>query len=169
MVYFAFDVHRVLPINWQWFYASMIIVLFIFLFQGVWGLFFYSVRDPLLKGMLTISITSICMLGWYQISSMNRKSEALSFLLLNNRKLKEVIVSEKNGKNVSQVLNNLNIRLIKGKDQDYHFELYSFLGYGYRILFTEDAQMEKPRSPGGSPTLMSYRLKPNWFYYSYFD
>jgi hypothetical protein len=178
MAYFAFDLHHFLPVRIQWLYGVTMITMLLILFLAMERLFYKKTKSPILKSHLFSGIWSffamlILMIGVCQITLIRTESVVNHFLQQHEGRLREVVESIKfdhgDTARVHDILDDLNVRLATGRDGSYHFELYRFLGYGYRILFTQNPQMDKPMSPGGSPTVTCYHLKENWFYYSYFD
>jgi hypothetical protein len=175
---FAFDIHRFLPLRIQWLCSLSLILLFFVLAWLIAKIYYNAAKTMIFKthvvsGPLGFIIALAFMLMLTQVSSIRRETEVARFLKINESRLKEVIESNRHSEidplKITQILADLNVRLIKGRNDSYHFELYSFLGYGYRIVFTEDLKMEVPKSPGGSPTLKWHNVKQNWFYYSYLD
>jgi hypothetical protein len=178
MLYFSFEVHHFLPLRIQWLYGVFVIIMFLLLFQTTTRLFYIKIKSPVFKsylfsGICSLAVIVILFIGLWQIGSINRQWKVTRFLQQHEQKLTEVVNSVRFGNDhsakVNQVLDELNVRLINGPDGSCHFELYSFLGYGYRILFTRNQRLRIPISPGGSPTVTWFNLKKNWFYYSYFD
>ena len=53
---------------------------------------------------------------------------------------------------------------------DNYFKLYTFLGYGYGLIYTDKSELAIPQtSPGGSPIVNWIKIDEHWYYYSYFD
>jgi Ca2+/Na+ antiporter len=169
MVYFAFGIHRIIPIGFQWIYIIVLLTLMVILFLGIVRLFNGTTKFVEINGIVAMLVMATVLIGLYQLSSIRREAEARSFLERNELELKNVVESKKNVEmKMDEFFPGVNTLLIKAKD-NYHFELYRFLGYGYGIMFSETKSLEKPGVIRMSPTRQWYKLEDNWYYYSYWD
>lgn len=168
-VYFAFYIHRFLPLKFQWIYPVSVLVMFFILFRQATKAFNVRIPDYMASGILGFGVMMVVAVSLYPISSVRRESEAKSFLQKHEDQLNELVKSSTGNSDKQMWINEpLNVRVLRYGDV-YHFELYNFIGYGYRIMFTAGQPMQVPRSPGGSTTVNWYKLKENWYYYAYND
>ena len=137
-------------------------------------LFYQNTKNPAFKsytvsGPLAFATAFAFAVTLYLASPMYRADDVEAFVRSNEAKLKQAVEDSTRAEKTNQILTDLNLRLIKGGNNSYHFELYAFLSYGYRILYTEHLQTKAPQSPGKSPTFRWHSIKENWYYYSYLD
>lgn len=172
LVYFAFSIHRMLPFSVHFIYPVLVLISI--------GLFYYyldlrlknSTNFYLLNNILPIVTVIPCILFLYKLSSCHRLAEAQHYLSSHRQELLNIIHTEqekKDKKAIDALLSKLNISTTIDSREEYHFELYNFIGYGYRLMYTEKSMLTAPVSPGGSPTVNWYKLEDHWYYYSYFD
>ncbi|MGE0560445.1 MAG: hypothetical protein AB7O47_01385 [Flavobacteriales bacterium] len=119
-------------------------------------------------GLITINIAILLFIS----SLNNREGEVKSFFEKNEQKLTNLVSHyQKNGDDnkFSQLEKELNIGYTQRSIEGYHFSMYKFVGYGYRLLYSLEKKEIKPKSPGGSPTHKWFRINEHWYYYSYWD
>jgi hypothetical protein len=126
----------------------------------------------LAKNLLPFVFVCVNVFALYALSSVNRETEVANYIAAHEKNYLEIIKAydvNHNNSFIDSALNHVNVCGLYEKDDEYHFGLYAFSGYGYRILFTEKPDMKKPSSIGGSPVMKWFKIKEHWYYYSYFD
>lgn len=119
-------------------------------------------------GLITINIAILLFIS----SLNNREDEVKSFFEKNEQKLTNLVSHyQKNGDDnkFSQLEKELNIHFTHSSTEGYHFSMFRFGGYGYRLFYSLEEKEIKPKSPGGSPTHKWFRINEHWYYYSYWD
>jgi len=108
----------------------------------------------------------------YHTSSINRETEVLNYLLKSEKSFLRVINNDNTTSNMKMdptLKREMNIRTFKYYQNEYHFGLYGFMGYGYRIMYTKKKLVYPPGLPTSSPTVKWHQIKENWYYYSFWD
>lgn len=173
LVFFSFNIHQLLTCNYQLLYPiAFLATYFIFLFITPTILqrtsFSSSAKPFLIFGFILANTVSL-----YKLSSINRESEIRNYITKNEHQLNSVLIKHQNNpdhKGISEIANGLNICAFFPHQNNYYFKLYTFLGYGYGIIYTDSNTLTKPvTSPGGSPIIKWIKLDEHWYYFSYFD
>jgi hypothetical protein len=175
LVIFGFSLRLKIPTNLQFIMPISIFILFIvFVLLTIWTVtkltWPIKIKHYVGYAVIVFLIGNNIILD--RVSFCNRKSETQNYLLTNETKIKNLIDYYKgNGEDIkfSVMLKEMNINYFWYNDNEYHLGLYNFFGYGYRIIFTEKANLTYPHSPGGSPTVQWFKIKDHWYYYSYWD
>lgn len=171
LVSFAFYFQRSLSTEIQYLFPISIFILF-HLFALLTILTIRKLNISIGKKIISIMIFIVINTALlYSLSSIKRESEIQVYFTEHEQRINNIIdYYEKNGKDneFSSMLREMNIRSFSYVNDEYHIGLYSFLGYGYRILSTKKENV-MPLSPGGSPTKEWFEIRDNWYYYSYWD
>ncbi|MBU0489267.1 MAG: hypothetical protein KKA07_01745 [Bacteroidetes bacterium] len=108
-----------------------------------------------------------------RVSFCNRENEVTNYLSQNESKLLNLIGHyQKSGtdKTFYDISRDMNLESFSYINGEYHIGLYSFFGYGYRLLHTEKTDaIKNTKSPEGSPTVKWFKIKEHWYYYSFWD
>jgi hypothetical protein len=170
-VLFAFYFQRSSPMELRFLFPFSVILLFaLFVLSACLSINKMSISD-LKKLILYFSFIIINTTVLISLSSIKRESEIMDYYAKNKNNYESLIkYYQKNGKDskFSAMLKDMNIHYFRYANEEYHIGLYSFLGYGYRLIYSEKT-ISKPRSPGGSPTQKWFKINKNWYYYSYND
>jgi hypothetical protein len=156
-------------------------ILYPIAFLATYFIFLYITPTVLQRTSISSSAKPFLVIGFilantvilYKLSSINRESEIRNYIAKNEHQLKSVLTKYQNNpdqKGISETANGLNICAFFPHQNNYYFKLYTFLGYGYGIIYTDSSKLTKPlTSPGGSPIVKWIKIDEHWYYYSYFD
>lgn len=173
MVLFGFFIHQQLSCEYQFLYPTTFLATYIF--------FIYLTPKLLQRTNISTAIKPFVVIGFllantvslYFLSSINRESEIRNYIQKNENNLKSFITQYqiyRDDKIVPVLEKDLNICSFFVHNGDYYFKLYTFLGYGYGLIYTDKSELAIPQtSPGGSPIVNWIKIDEHWYYYSYFD
>lgn len=173
MVLFGFSIQIQLPYELKFLYPTTFITFYLtstFLISKVIQKIHFSTSTKLLITISFVVANTACL---YFLSSIKRESEIQQYISKKQSNLKSIIelhLTPGSENAIAPILKELNIRKFFQHNDDSYFSLYSFLGYGYGIIYTDKNEITKPAtSPGGSPIIKWIKIDEHWYYYSYFD
>jgi hypothetical protein len=172
MVFFSFFIHQQLPCDYQFLYPIVFLSIYIYFLYHTPKLLSRITIPTSTKPFLIFGFILINTVSLYNLSSNNRESEIRNYIKKNEHQLRSFISNHQNhiDLGISETATSLNICAFFPHQNNYYFKLYTFLGYGYGIIYTDSNTLTKPAtSPGGSPIVKWIKIDEHWHYYSYFD
>lgn len=131
------------------------------------------VRKLKMKYFNAFGFIIVNILFLYFNSSIKRGYEASNYVERNERELLSMVEYFKNHGEDSALLamrKDMNITSVEFVNGNYHFDLYYDKGYAYGLTYTDSLQLATPEiAYNRSPIIKWIKVKPNWYYYSYFD
>ena len=173
MVLFGFYFQIQLPPNFKFFYPVSFLTIYILFIYLTPKLTHRIKVSNTLKPFAVIGFILANTTALYFLSSIKRESEIQNYIANNQDKLKSIIYLQQNPRNeqaINPILKDLNICSFFKHSEDNYLKLYTFLGYGYGLIYTDKSELAIPQtSPGGSPIVNWIKIDEHWYYYSYFD
>jgi len=172
LVLWGFPIRLPVPPAYHFLYPLMFLLLF-----TLQCVFAYTLmkRSRFISGYQPLSMLlfiSISIFITYSISSIKRESEIRNYFAKNENALNHLAkyyIQYGDDDSVSKMKQAMKIERLWCKQDIFQAKLYTCLGYGYGVLYAEEANMERPDKLGAIPIKNWLKLKEHWYYYSTFD